>query len=464
MSQSRGIWIAAAVASLCLLIGAAVTIHISGLVQDVVASQHQQRALAKLSETRTRLESRIESAMSLGNGLRSYVIQMELDQDGFAKFGRELISEMPYVRSLGLAPQNILQFLYPLEGNEKAIGLNYRSNASQWPSIEEAIRTRASVVDGPVPLVQGGQALMLRVPVFLPKFPGQPAEQREYWGVVTLVIDEMAMIAAAGLQEEAEGYRFAIMSKKEAEGSVDMVFGNQDLRHAEAVSLPLDLSGTTRWEILAYPVGGWITYSHEVLMSRVIGTVVSLIIAALAFLLVHEVFKVHAMALHDPLTGLANRRLLEDRMQQLAAMSTRNGNGFDIYYVDLNAFKPINDNHGHGAGDEVLIEVGQRLQTQTRQTDTVARVGGDEFIVLTPGTMTDDERQRFVQRVSKNVCADVQYSGSKIEVSASIGFASFPQDANSVEDLLRIADTRMYTQKFKRVQTPISATVPDPVG
>lgn len=464
LPKTGGLWVAITVASICVLVGMAVTAHISGLVQDVVAAQHQQKALAKLSEGRTRLEGYIEASAALGKGIRGYVIQDHLTQDEFAKFSAELIDDVPYIRSVGLAPDNILQFLYPLEGNEKAIGLNYRNNSEQWPSIEEAMRTRSSVLVGPFELVQGGRALLLRVPVYPPGFPGEAMDDRSYWGVATLVIDEKALITASGLAEQVDGYRIAIVSRTEPGQPPTLVFGDPELLALESVSLPLSISGARLWEILAFPVGGWALHSEEVWMSRIFGGLISVIFAAMAFMLVFEVYKVRTMALYDPLTGLANRRLLEDRMSQLAALSDRNGDGFEIFYIDLDAFKPINDTHGHAVGDQVLIEIGHRLKNQTRQTDTVARVGGDEFIVLTSGAMNEDSRKQFLLRMSKQVNKEFEYPGARIDISASIGFASYPAEATDIEKLMRIADVRMYNQKSANLGKTKRSTVPEASG
>ena len=464
LPHSKGSWVAVAVAFCCLVGGSLITFHVAGLVEDIIAAQHQQKALAKLSEARTRLEGEIGAAISLGKGLSGYVIQDELTQEEFAKFGSELIDDVPFIRSLGLAPGNVVKFIYPYEGNAVAVGLNYRLTPGQWPAVEKAMESRTGLLSGPVEMLRGDRHLMVQVPVFPPDYPKQPVAERPYWGVATLVLDESRLFEAAGLTERSGGYRFAIVSSGQTGAGPKLIFGDGDLVHDDAVSLPLILPGDKRWEILSYPVGGWATDSKEVWITRILGVAVTLIIATMAFLLIHEVAKVRTMALHDPLTGLANRRLLEDRMQQLVAMSDRNGSGFEIFYLDLDAFKPINDSYGHAVGDEVLIEIGYRLQFQTRQTDTVARVGGDEFIVLAPGAMKEEERRGFLNRLADQVGQDFTLSGVTIGLSASIGFASYPKEAGTIEDLLRIADARMYNQKSNRTATGQSVALASRTG
>lgn len=452
LSTANGVWVAVLAGAICFVLGLAFTYHVSGLVQNLVVSQQKQEAVARLAEARARLEGAIGQAVALGQGLRSLVVDRQnrsLDQTLFSRIGAELIDGNPIIRLIALAPDNIVSMVYPLTGNAKAIGLNYRLNAQQWPSIREAMIRRSEVVDGPTQLVQGGRALMVRIPIYPPERPGQALAERQYWGVATMVVDEANLMASAGLTEELDRYRIAIFSNVPGRDDPVFIFGDDSIALAEAVSLPVLLPGALGWELVGIPVAGWYTDVKEVWVTRLCGLAASLLFAVMAFLLVNEVYKVRTMALHDPLTGLANRRLLEDRMQQLSAICERTGGGFEIFYVDLNAFKPVNDNFGHAVGDQLLIEIGQRLRRQIRQSDTVARVGGDEFIILTPGTMEKDERKAFVDRLENRLAQVFVFAGSKIDVQASIGFASFPNDASTIEDLLRVADARMYAHKAR---------------
>lgn len=453
-SKSNGTWVASIVAAVCFLAGIAVTAHVGQLVRNELISQHKRQAIASLSEARARVEGEIGRTVAYGLGIRAYVNQFvdkPFDMEDYRQIGVELIEENPSIRSIGLAPNNILRAVFPFEPNQSAIGLNYRMNTAQWPAIREAMMTREVVIAGPLELVQGGTALLIRIPVFPAAFPAQPMDERSYWGVATLVLDQQGMLDAAGITDVINGIRIGIVNK----GTVDnnkIIYGSPSLFEKDHVSLPLHLPGGLNWDLIGYPEAGWSSAGNQVWVTQLVGSLISLVFGAMAFLLISEVYKVRSMALHDPLTGLANRRLLEDRMHQLAAMCERSGSGFEIFYVDLDAFKPVNDNYGHAVGDQLLIEVGQRLQNQIRQTDTVARVGGDEFIVLTPGNMRRQEKETFLQRLGEKVAQVFEYSGARIDVKASIGSASYPGDAASVEDLLRVADGRMYAQKAKSKQ------------
>ncbi len=457
--RTNGTLVASVVAALCFFAGVAITTQIGQIVLRDMVLQEKREAVAALSEIRARLEGELTRLVAHGLGIRSYVAQFDdkpFDPANFSEIAIDLVEENPSVRSIGLAPDNVLRAVYPNKPNQAALGLDYRRNLAQWPSVLKAMETREVVIAGPTDLLQGGRALLVRIPVFPPAFPGQPVPDRSYWGVATLVLDEDAMLVAAGVMEVVNGLQISVIDQNSANETEDTIFGNDELRTADNVSLPLHLPGGLQWEMLGYPLTGWARAGNDAWLTQLAGGLISLVFGAMAFLLVSEVYKVRSMALQDPLTGLANRRLLEDRMLQLVAQCDRNGVGFEIFYVDLDAFKPVNDRFGHTVGDQLLIEIGRRLQGQVRQTDTVARIGGDEFIVLTTGNMRRNEKKTFQERLSEKVAEGFEFSGASVDVSASFGSASYPADALTMDDLLKVADGRMYAEKEQSKRSPTS--------
>jgi diguanylate cyclase (GGDEF)-like protein len=154
------------------------------------------------------------------------------------------------------------------------------------------------------------------------------------------------------------------------------------------------------------------------------------------------------MASHDPLTGLPNRRLLGDRLNQAIAQCQRSGRQVAVCYVDLDGFKAVNDRFGHEAGDHLLIEIKRRLVGCVRRSDTVARLGGDEFVVLLVGLPGEDECLRILDRLLTNVAAPFRLKSEQpVQVSASIGVSVFPKDETDAEMLVRYADRAMYDAK-----------------
>jgi diguanylate cyclase (GGDEF)-like protein len=152
------------------------------------------------------------------------------------------------------------------------------------------------------------------------------------------------------------------------------------------------------------------------------------------------------LATHDALTGLPNRVLLDDRLAQAIAHADRDAQAFAVLMLDLDRFKLINDSFGHRSGDMVLNEVARRLQGLVRSIDTVARVGGDEFVlVVSPAVRADAEE--IGKRANEVLCAPIQLEGVDLRISSSIGIAFYPTDGGSAESVLAHADAAMYCAK-----------------
>jgi diguanylate cyclase (GGDEF)-like protein len=154
------------------------------------------------------------------------------------------------------------------------------------------------------------------------------------------------------------------------------------------------------------------------------------------------------MARHDALTNLANRTLLNERIEQALARMLRQHEGFALFYLDLDRFKTVNDTRGHSAGDALLRNVADRLSACVRETDTVARLGGDEFAILQAATDRDDDAEILAQRVLQAVGAPYDREGHRAVIGISIGIAMAPRDGTNLEALLKSADVALYRAKL----------------
>ncbi len=153
-------------------------------------------------------------------------------------------------------------------------------------------------------------------------------------------------------------------------------------------------------------------------------------------------------ALHDPLTGLANRALLLDHLQGALARSERRPGSLHLLFLDLDRFKLVNDSLGHRVGDELLVGVAERLKRAVRPGDTVARLGGDEFVVLLEGVVSPDETVEVAHRIKRVMADPFQIGSSEVFTTASIGIAMADRGSDA-EGLLRDADSAMYLAKAR---------------
>jgi diguanylate cyclase (GGDEF)-like protein len=151
------------------------------------------------------------------------------------------------------------------------------------------------------------------------------------------------------------------------------------------------------------------------------------------------------LAYHDALTGLPNLQLFRDRLSQALHYAQRQDGGLALLYLDLDGFKPVNDRCGHAAGDAVLREVAQRIAGLLRKSDTVARIGGDEFAVIL--TEPGEGAAAVAEKCREAICRPVSFEGREVSVGVSIGIAHFPVDGTTEAELLKNADAAMYRAK-----------------
>lgn len=162
---------------------------------------------------------------------------------------------------------------------------------------------------------------------------------------------------------------------------------------------------------------------------------------------INESKRLEHLAYYDYLTKIPNRYLLFDRLEHLIEQSARNMSSFALLYIDLDKFKVINDTKGHTFGDQVLIEISLRLKQSIRNSDTVARIGGDEFIVLLEDITNKSNISTMVETIIKVLNSPIDISGETLEISSSVGVSIYPHDGTTADALIAAADKAMYNEK-----------------
>ncbi len=150
---------------------------------------------------------------------------------------------------------------------------------------------------------------------------------------------------------------------------------------------------------------------------------------------------------HDPLTGLPNRLLFRDRLEQAIAKARRYDHRVAILFLDLDRFKYINDTLGHDVGDELLVEVARRLQRQCRRSDTVARLGGDEFVFILDDIVNVNDVATVAGKIMESLTRPILAGGQELFIGTSIGIGLFPDDATEIDEVIKCADTALYRAK-----------------
>lgn len=157
--------------------------------------------------------------------------------------------------------------------------------------------------------------------------------------------------------------------------------------------------------------------------------------------------KIQHLAYHDPLTDLPNRILFQDRMRQAITMAERHQHPLALLFIDLDNFKPVNDTYGHDVGDAVLRDSAKRIRSCLRKPDSVARFGGDEFVVLLHEVRNEEDALKVAQKIRESLLCPLTIDGRVIQVGASIGVALYPTHSSNENELLNCADVAMYDAK-----------------
>lgn len=210
--------------------------------------------------------------------------------------------------------------------------------------------------------------------------------------------------------------------------------GAVEAKERERLRWPSGHEEWVRWEIRPWR-----------LADRTIGGITIFVEIITAQVEAEEQIRFHAS--YDALTGLPNRRLFNDRLKQLVAQAERDRARLAVLLIDLDGFKLVNDSFGHGAGDALLVEIGNRLKSHTRTGDTVARLGGDEFTVILNHIGHGEDAGRVGEKILEAINAPVVHEDNELKVSGSIGVALYPEDGADADQLVRNADAAMYHAK-----------------
>ncbi|MGR3506753.1 MAG: ATP-binding protein [Paracoccaceae bacterium] len=273
--------------------------------------------LQDLTIVRTQLEGQVNANIQLIRGLIATMItEPDMQQDRFASIAEGLMSETKAIRNLAAAPDMVIRMVYPVEGNEAAIGLDYRTNEAQREAAERARTSGSLVLAGPVDLVQGGKGFIGRFPVYVPK----PNGAIEFWGLVSAVIDEQALYREAGLLNQNGSMQFALSGRDGVSGNRDVFFGNPDILSQDPVTLSVLLPSGS-WQLSAIPAGGWNTTPPTAQILRAVMLISGLLLMMPSFLMgrLIEERQRHIGELEGSNSALSNRmaELERARAQQL---------------------------------------------------------------------------------------------------------------------------------------------------
>ncbi len=434
-------WLIAGAVSLIVVIAGTLVVNLQAQEIEV---RRKVDVLVQATSMRARLIRELNKVLYLTSGLGSYlkVRHSNLQRDEIEAILATLFRDANHVRNFAVAIGYRLTYIYPVKGNEKVIGLHYPDLPEQWPAIKRAIDTEQPLLIGPIDLVQGGRGLIYRVPIFI---------HDKYWGLLSSVIDAKSLLDSAFDESTANSFAFALRSKDTTGTPGEVFWGEAALFSSpDAQLVEIDVPGGT-W-VMALKATQLPDQRALWLMQGLVW-LLGLILGWSALTLLTQRAKLTRQAMFDPLTGLPNRLLADDRISlALSGLRRDASRTCLLLFIDLDGFKLINDRYGHKAGDAALQSAAARVEDAVRESDTVSRWGGDEFIVF----MENAERGKIgeiVEKIRGVVEMPFSFGSHELRVGASIGTAFAPADGDTLDELVRIADERMYADKAARNAT-----------
>jgi len=588
------------------LVMLAVAVFAAAQNQAVYDQRSRADVLKEMSVVRAKLEGNISGNVQLVRGLVAVIAtEPGMGQARFSELARKLFGDHSQLRNVAAAPDLVVRLMYPLEGNEKAIGLDYRDNAAQREATLRAQQTGQMVLAGPVELVQGGRGFIGRFPVFV----GEAKRQR-FWGIVSAVVDVDRLYADSGLTDPNLGIDIA-MTGSDGRGRLGEQFFGVASTVADNPVTASVLLPSGEWIMSAVPKGGWhrvapdswviwtgflllafltsapiffagrlieerhrnlrvlksreaelrrlsrrlgvaldssqvgvfeldletrellwddrvnalfglpqdggrrgyetwrdaihpedleraeeeyrhacevtgsyhseyriITPAGIVRNIRAIGTVykdaastpkmVGVNWDVSADVALNESLKranrlsearnaelevakaaIEHNALHDSLTGLPNRRYLDDVLKARAEAAGRSNGTLALFHIDLDRFKQINDTLGHAAGDAMLVHAAYTLSANAGPNDFVARIGGDEFVVVSIAPDGEASLAALADRLIAKMRLPIVYEGHEVRSGISVGIATETGEEPDPNRLLINADIALYRAKSR---------------
>lgn len=409
--------------------------------RDIAVEKAQYLSAVNVSE----LERSLSSYMQVTDTLRILLVDSNGKINDFNKVAKELYNGDKAFRSIQLAPGGDVKYVYPLEGNEEAFG-DIFEDPDRRTEAEYARDTGETTLAGPFELYQSGLGIVIRQPIYL-----EQAGAKEFWGFSIVVLNIPEIFESVSLNSlDPLGYVYQLWRINPDTNEKQIIAGAGDGELTEPVETSFEVPGST-WTLSLSRKDGWNSFDEQIVI--IAGMIcICILLPTLCYALLKNYEQRMAMvelSNRDYLTELHNSRKLSDVLQEFCDENKP----FYLVYLDVDRFKEVNDTYGHAAGDSLLKTIAKRISDCKSKKDYAFRIGGDEFVML----IQDSSIGQTIEKLKKTLSEEVFLNGGNSYFpQLSIGYANYPEDARTMEELLSLADDRMYHMKFSQEGRPES--------
>lgn len=425
---------------LAVLICGIIILH--AIVAEINRMEYE-KTRTKASLNAVTYADRMINNLNLGAGITYSIEQLLISENGVVNKFSTIASSMmaDYVQSIQLAPDGVVNEIYPEEGNE-AGKIDLVNDEKRGAIVRYGIENDIVVMHGPFTLNQGGDGIAIRKPVYLYNEDGE----RYFWGLVIVIIKAPQIFNNSVNALESFGYDY-ILSKTESPLSSDYkVIDGSKQELDNPVSYKFGLGGC-KWQLDVSPVNGWKNdkNSSPVIIGSVI-IIVLLEVLVFAFMnMEKQRKKFRKMSLTDGLTGLLNRIGFNEKVEKY--LNNNESKKCIAILLDVDNFKFINDVYGHEVGDQVLIQLATGMKKEFPENAVIGRNGGDEFCMLIKDC-NEEEAKNLIEGFTMKK-RTFQHKGKEYKYSISLGYVEYPTYAHKGSELLRYADIALYEVKLR---------------
>jgi len=399
-----------------------------------------------------RINEVISKLLYKTQALAAIVVQGNGDVKNFDQIAPVIVADDPVILNVLLAPDGVVSRVYPLYGNEAVIGLNVFSEGEGNIEAMAARDSGGLIMGGPFNVVQGGQALVGRLPVYI----NTPDEKtHRFWGLVSVALKFPQILENMGLETlAARGFAYELWRISPDTGEKQVISYNYDYAKSESRFIEKQINILNAvWFLKIWPIYTW--YNHA---ENWIFIVVGFFICFLVLFVIQNNCELRQMksffeemAKIDPVTGIYNRRYLDENLKRIINSLSRSNGTLSLLMIDVDLFKNYNDAYGHSKGDICLRTIAEVLgKSLLRVDDFVARYGGEEFVVVLPNVSENGARM-VADRLLENIRdRSIPHEASNVAnyITISIGVTTgIVQHTYTGDNYIKRADKALYMSK-----------------